>query len=112
MLKFTIVNVPYKNLNTMLEIRPNCEHCNKDLPYNSEEAMICSFECTYCSNCAIEIFKNVCPSCGGNFQARPMRTKKEILQHPPSTHRIYKKKDVEAHKSMLSMYEDILPKDR
>ena len=57
----------------MLEIRPNCEHCNKALPNTSTNAMICSFECTYCKVCAIDIFKNVCPSCTGNFVQRPIR---------------------------------------
>ena len=57
----------------MLEIRPNCETCNKDLPPNSTDAYICSFECTYCENCALNTLKNVCPNCGGNFQKRPIR---------------------------------------
>lgn len=43
----------------MLEIRPNFEHCNKDLPSNATEAMICTFECTYCKTCAIEIFSKM-----------------------------------------------------
>ncbi|WP_370568397.1 DUF1272 domain-containing protein [Lacinutrix sp. WUR7] len=54
----------------MLEIRPTCEHCNKSLPFYSKEAMICTFECTYCTACAKEVFKNICPNCGGNFTSR------------------------------------------
>jgi len=74
----------------MLEIRPNCEHCNKDLPFDTSEAMICSFECTYCETCASEILKNRCPNCGGNFTQRPIRPKNVLEKYPPSTQRIYK----------------------
>lgn len=78
----------------MLEIRPNCEHCGKDLPNTSTEAMICSFECTYCKTCALEIFENVCPSCSGNFVERPIRPQKMIEKYPASTKRIFAPKDV------------------
>ncbi len=57
----------------MLEIRPLCEHCGKDLPNDSDEAMICSFECTFCVSCVKDILKNVCPNCGGGFEKRPTR---------------------------------------
>ena len=76
----------------MLEIRPNCEHCDKDLPNNSEEAMICTFECTFCINCVDKVFQNTCPNCGGNFSKRPIRPKKHLEKHPASTKRIYKPK--------------------
>ena len=51
----------------MLEIRANCELCDVDLPPHSKEARICSYECTYCRNCAETVLKNVCPTCGGGF---------------------------------------------
>ncbi|HIE46014.1 MAG TPA: DUF1272 domain-containing protein, partial [Flavobacteriaceae bacterium] len=57
----------------MLEIRPTCEQCNKKLPFNSKEAMICTFECTFCKDCATHQFNNICPNCGGNFTERPIR---------------------------------------
>jgi uncharacterized protein len=57
----------------MLELRPICEHCTKPLPPNSTEAMICSFECTFCKSCVDDILSNVCPNCGGGFSARPHR---------------------------------------
>lgn len=57
----------------MLEMRPNCEHCNKDLPNTSHEAMICTFECTFCQDCVSDVLQNVCPNCGGGFQSRPTR---------------------------------------
>jgi len=78
----------------MLELRPNCEHCNKALPNTSTEAMICSFECTYCKECAIGIFENVCPSCSGNFVARPIRPKKAIEKYPASVKQVFKPKDL------------------
>jgi uncharacterized protein len=57
----------------MLEIRPTCEHCNKPLPNGSDEAMICSFECTYCKDCVDQVLEDVCPNCGGGFEKRPTR---------------------------------------
>ena len=77
----------------MLEIRPNCEHCDKDLPNQSEEAVICTFECTFCEECATEVFKNVCPNCGGNFTKRPIRPKKLLEKYPASTVRVFKPKE-------------------
>ena len=64
----------------MLELRPNCELCDKDLPPDSSEARICSYECTYCSNCVDNVLKNVCPNCGGGFESRPIRPKTERRQ--------------------------------
>ena len=96
----------------MLEIRPNCEHCNKDLPNTSTEAMICSFECTYCKNCAIEIFKNVCPSCAGNFVERPIRPSKKIEKYPASTKIVFKPKDLKRSKLKSEKYKYIHPKNR
>ena len=57
----------------MLELRPICENCGKDLPNDSKEAMICTFECTYCESCVNSILQNVCPNCGGGFERRPTR---------------------------------------
>ena len=57
----------------MLELRPGCEHCDVDLPPDSQEAMICSFECTFCRTCVDTVLSNVCPNCGGGFAARPIR---------------------------------------
>ena len=55
----------------MLELRPNCECCDKDLPPQAPDAMICTFECTFCAACAEHVLHGVCPNCGGNFSARP-----------------------------------------
>lgn len=96
----------------MLDIRPNCEHCNKDLPNTSTEAMICSFECTYCKECALEVFENVCPSCSGNFVERPIRPMKEIEKNQASTKRIFKPKDLEKAKINSNKFKKILPQKR
>ena len=57
----------------MLELRPNCEYCDKDLPPESTQARICSYECTFCRNCVDDKLLNVCPNCGGGFVPRPIR---------------------------------------
>ena len=78
----------------MLEIRPTCENCGAQLLPNSLEAMICSFECTFCRTCVEEILDNVCPNCGGGFVPRPIRPAKErrpglsLAKRPASTTRV------------------------
>ena len=57
----------------MLELKQNCEHCDKHLPNDSNVAMICSYECTFCSNCVTDVLMNICPNCKGNFEKRPKR---------------------------------------
>ena len=75
----------------MLSLRPNCECCDKDLPPHSLEAMICTFECTFCSTCANDVFNHVCPNCSGNFTQRPIRPAVALINNPASTKRILKK---------------------
>ncbi|MDY0779805.1 DUF1272 domain-containing protein [Tenacibaculum sp. IB213877] len=91
----------------MLEIRPNCEHCGKDLPYNSVEAMICSFECTYCKNCATKVFNNICPSCGGGFEKRPVRPSEKLGKYPASEKRVFNPKDLEKFEGLRQKYKNI-----
>src|ERR687883_690111 len=55
----------------MLQLRPNCECCDRDLPPDSTEAMICSFECTFCRDCADAVLAGRCPNCGGELVRRP-----------------------------------------
>lgn len=102
----------------MLEIRPNCELCDCDLPPNAGNAMICSYECTYCAECVQDVLENACPKCGGGFQPRPIRpaqTWREGLglqSHPASTKRVHSKfssKEIAAH---LARIRGIAPKDR
>lgn len=78
----------------MLEIRPNCEHCNKDLANESTEALICTFECTFCTDCIINVFNHICPNCGGGFENRPIRPANLLDKYPPSIVRVYKPKKV------------------
>lgn len=74
----------------MLELRPNCECCDKDLPPESTEAMICTFECTFCTSCAENTLNKVCPNCGGNLVERPIRPRGLLETCPASTKRVLK----------------------
>jgi uncharacterized protein len=60
-----------------LSLRPNCEYCDKDLPPDSTEARICTYECTFCADCVDQHLGNVCPNCGGGFVPRPIRPANE-----------------------------------
>ena len=72
----------------MLELRPSCECCDKDLPPESTEARICTYECTFCADCVEQRFHGVCPNCGGDFVQRPTRPAAMLLKHPASTERV------------------------
>lgn len=72
----------------MLEIRPNCERCDKDLPVDSNEAFICTFECTFCASCVTTVLMHRCPNCGGNLVERPIRPQIHLEKHPASTKRV------------------------
>ena len=74
----------------MLELRPNCECCDRDLPAESPEARICSFECTFCVACAEGVLHGKCPNCGGELVARPRRPADKLANNPPSLKRIHK----------------------
>jgi len=74
----------------MLEIRTSCEHCNKALPNESAEAMICTYECTFCKSCVEEVLNNVCPNCGGGFEKRPTRPRDGLAKHPARKDKVYK----------------------
>jgi hypothetical protein len=73
----------------MLILKPNCECCDVNLP-PSAQARICSFECTFCAACAENVFKDVCPNCGGNFVPRPIRPEAKLGKFPASTERFNK----------------------
>ncbi|MBI1779246.1 MAG: DUF1272 domain-containing protein [Proteobacteria bacterium] len=83
----------------MLELRPNCEYCDKDLPPEATDARICSYECTFCVACVDTVLSNVCPNCGGGFVPRPIRPASERRkgvsrsQHKASTKRVHLKWD-------------------
>jgi uncharacterized protein len=73
-----------------LEFRPNCECCNKDLPPESLDARICSFECTFCRDCAETTLHGRCPNCGGGFVPRPIRPAEKLARFPASSKRVLK----------------------
>ena len=81
----------------MLELRPNCEYCDKDLPPGATDARICSFECTFCAECVENLLFDVCPNCGGGFAPRPIRPVAErrpevsLEKQPASERRVYLK---------------------
>jgi hypothetical protein len=75
----------------MLELRPNCECCDRDLPPDSGEAMICSFECTFCRSCVEGVLRGRCPNCGGELVRRPVRPQTMLAKFPASAHRKVKK---------------------
>ena len=83
----------------MLELRPNCEYCDKDLPPDATEARICSYECTFCADCVDSVLFDVCPNCGGGFAPRPVRPSTErrkgvsLARQPASTERVHLKWD-------------------
>jgi len=74
----------------MLELRPGCECCDRDLPPDSTAARICTYECTFCADCADGVLAGICPNCGGNFAPRPIRPPAMLARHPASTRRVVK----------------------
>lgn len=78
----------------MLELRPGCECCDPDLPPDSTEARICSFECTFCASCAESKLGNICPNCGGELMPRPRRPASKLDKNPPVLQRTFKPRAV------------------
>ena len=74
----------------MLQLRPSCECCDRDLPPDTLEARICSYECTFCAECAEAVLGDVCPNCGGELVRRPIRPAAMLAKHPASTTRVFK----------------------
>lgn len=74
----------------MLDMRPDCERCGRDLPPGSDDARICSFECTFCWSCA-EALSGHCPNCKGELAVRPTRAEHLLGKYPASTKRYYAK---------------------
>ncbi len=81
----------------MLELRPSCECCDRDLEPSSTEAMICTYECTFCRECVDNVLKDVCPNCGGNFQLRPVRPPNKLEKDPPSKERVFNPDCLRSH---------------
>ncbi len=102
----------------MLELKPNCEHCDTDLLPADPKAMICSYECTFCEACVQKILNNVCPNCGGGFCYRPIRPSQNLRNdnylgnHPANTTRTIKPLDVEEHASFAAIVGKTNPENR
>ena len=102
----------------MLELRPNSEYCDIDLPPDSTEARICSYECTFCAECVGSKLGNVCPNCGGGFEPRPIRPRTarrpgvSLEDQPASTTRVGLKHDPEAIAAFVAGVQGIDPQDR
>lgn len=102
----------------MLQLRPNCEYCDKDLPANSAEAMICTYECTFCCDCVQNILENVCPNCGGGFEKRPTRPQVarrdglSLNHHPASKKRVITNYTEQEITNFSKAAKSIPPKER
>jgi hypothetical protein len=96
----------------MLEIRPVCENCGKKLPNDSAEAMICTFECTFCADCVNDLLHNVCPNCGGGFEMRPIRPKEKLLKFPVQTEEHIKPVDLNKFEALVTRYRHLKPGER
>ena len=102
----------------MLELRPTCENCNKNLPPASLEAMICTYECTFCASCVEHVIGNVCPNCGGGFAPRPIRPARNwkgdnyLGKDPPTAVVRHRPVSRAEHLAFAETLRGIEPKDR
>lgn len=102
----------------MLELRPNCELCDTDLPPGSPEARICSYECTFCARCVETVLHDVCPNCGGGFQPRPIRPAQAwrpstgLEEDPAGTRRRHTPYAVDEIEAFAARLRDVAPGDR
>jgi len=101
-----------------MQLRPNCEYCDKDLAPDAADARICSFECTFCADCVDRVLFNVCPNCGGGFVPRPIRPATEWrpglcrAKRPASTKRVHLSYDREEVARFAKVVRDIPPESR
>src|SRR5215475_12521078 len=102
----------------MLEMRPSCENCDRPLPPEAPDAMICSFECTYCQSCVESVLGNVCPNCGGGFCARPVRPATNwkgdnyLGRYPAGIKKRHRPVDPELHRQFADRIKAIPPAQR
>lgn len=101
-----------------LELRPNCECCDKYLPVDAMDAMICTYECTFCKTCVDEVLSNACPNCGGGFSSRPIRPAKDwrkgvSRQHqPPFEKRRSLNYEMDDIRALSERLKNVPPEDR
>lgn len=102
----------------MLQLRPNCELCDKDLPADARDAYICTYECTFCADCVDTELQNVCPNCGGELVRRPLRPQQAhregvSLQHQPAAmDRVFCKYSLDNIRAFSASLKDIKPYKR
>jgi len=102
----------------MLQVRPNCEYCDKDLAPEASDAMICSYECTFCADCVERHLHNVCPNCGGGFTPRPIRPQTahragvSRMHQPASKARVHLKHSKDAIAAFVDDLKDTPPGQR
>jgi uncharacterized protein len=101
-----------------LELRPNCEFCDRDLPPNATDVRICTYECTFCAECVETQLHNVCPNCGGGFTPRPIRPATEwrpglsVAKRPPSSQRRSLSYDPDSIRQLSERVRNIAPENR
>ena len=93
----------------MLKIRTSCENCDKELPNTSSDAMICTYECTFCKKCIDEVLFNVCPNCGGGFEKRPIRPKSSLKKNPVQRDKVFKPV---LENTFLKKFKNVKPRER
>ena len=102
----------------MLDLRPICENCARALPPEAVDALICSFECTFCAACVADVLHNVCPNCGGGFERRPVRPARDwkggndTAHHPPSKGVKHRPVDADLHRAFAEPLRHIPPARR
>lgn len=109
---------PWNGGHVALELRPNCEFCDRDLAPHATDARICTYECTFCSDCVDTQLQNVCPNCGGGFTPRPIRPATEwraglsIAKRPPSSQRRSLNYDLADIQALTARVRNIPPEKR
>ena len=101
-----------------LDLRPNCELCDRDLPAHATDARICSYECTFCADCVERVLSNVCPNCGGGLAPRPVRPRRAwrpgvaLADRPASTKRVHCAYDAAAIRAFAAPIAALAPTER
>ena len=102
----------------MLKLKPNCECCDKDLPPEAADAMICTYECTFCADCVEHVLHDVCPNCGGGFEPRPIRPATawrpglSLAERPASGRRVHLSYSREEIAALSARLRDVAPAER